>query len=121
MRRNSLRINSVKIGSEERSVGQALKEKALDYFEFIDFEPCTEIASRAVDRLNRIFSESPSDSTATASVRKTSQGFEGQLSVKSASGTFMANVIGEDPLKVIDLLSRKVRSQLRLWKRVRWL
>lgn len=89
-------------------------------FEFIDFEPSASLADRAMEKLARVFSESPSDAFAQAFVKKTQAGFEGQMQIRSAVGTFMADVIGEDPAKVIDHLSRKVRSQLRLWKRVRF-
>lgn len=94
----------------------AVKEKD---FEFIDFEPSSSLARRAKERLSRIFGESPSDSSARAFLRKTRDGFEGRLQVSSVVGTFMAHVVGDDPLSVVDSLSRKVRSQLRLWKRSR--
>lgn len=88
-------------------------------FEFIDFEPNTSVADKAMEKISRIFSESPSDSNTKAFLKKTARGFEGRLQVSSAVGTFMAEFIGEDPSKVIDRLSRKVRSQLRVWKRQR--
>lgn len=88
-------------------------------FEFIDFEPTSTLTERALERLNRIFGESPSDSSTRAQLKKTWRGFEGQLQIRSAVGTFVADVIGEDPLAVIDSLSHKVRLQLRIWKRVR--
>ena len=89
-------------------------------FSFIDFEPTRHLANNAMERLSRIFGESPSDSSTRAWVKKTRDGFEGRLQIRSAVGTFMADVIGEDPAQVIDSLSRKVRSQLRLWKRQRF-
>jgi hypothetical protein len=88
-------------------------------FKFIDFEPTAILAKKAVLKLGRIFGESPSDSSALAFMRKTRNGFEGRLHIRSAVGTFMADVIGEDPLKVLNSLSRKIRSQLRVWKRER--
>lgn len=88
-------------------------------FEFIDFEPTAGVAANAMEKLGRIFGESPSDSSARAFLRKTRQGFEGRLQIRSAVGTFMADVIGDDPVAVLNSLSRKVRSQLRLWKRSR--
>ena len=90
-------------------------------FKFIDFEPTTQLAKKAVLKLGRIFGESPSDSSALAFMRKTRDGFEGRLHIRSAVGTFMADVIGEDPFEVLNALSRKVRSQLRIWKSERQL
>ena len=88
-------------------------------FEFKGFEPTHGLVSRAKERMSRVFGESPSDSATFASLEKTSGGFIGRLQIRSAVGTFVADVIGEDPVEVVNRLSRKVRSQLRLWKRHR--
>jgi hypothetical protein len=88
-------------------------------FEYIDFEPTTSLMERAMAKMGRIFGESPSDSSTIAFLRKTVHGFEGGLRIRSAVGTFVADVIGEDPTEVVDMLSRKIRSQLRVWKRNR--
>lgn len=88
-------------------------------FEFIDFEPSENLIGRAMEKLGRIFGESPSDSSTQAFVKKTKQGFEGSLHVHSAVGIFVADVIGDDPSKVVDRLAIKIRSQLRIWKRER--
>ena len=95
-------------------------EKFAERFEFIDFEPAHDLATMAKEKLNRIFGESPSDSTTRALLRKTRDGFEGVMQVKSAVGTFVADVIGEDPKEVVDSLSNKIRSQLQSWKRKRF-
>lgn len=88
-------------------------------FEFIGFEPSAGVIARAKEHLGRVFGESPSDSTTFAFIKKTARGFEGCLQVRSAAGTFVAHVIGDDPLSVVRRMSRKVRSQLRIWKRDR--
>lgn len=72
-----------------------------------------------MEQLGRVFGESPSDATTKASLKKTARGFEGYLRVRSAAGTFVAHVIGDDPINVVNRLSRKVRSQIRLWRRGR--
>ena len=104
--------------------GGFLMVKALkvgfEIFEFIDFEPSRMVAASALEKLGRIFVEAPSDSSARASLRKTLQGFEGRLQIRSAVGTFVADVTGTDPLAVLNGLSRKVRSQIRVWKRFRF-
>lgn len=87
--------------------------------EFVGFEPSAGVISRAMEQLGRVFGESPSDSTTIGLVKKTARGFEGSLHVRSAAGTFVAHVIGDDPLSVIRRMSRKIRSQLRIWKRDR--
>jgi hypothetical protein len=89
-------------------------------FEFIGFVPAPHVSEHAAAKIARVFSESPSDSFARAFVRKTVKGFEGRLQVRSTVGTFMAEVIGEDPAQVVDKLSLKIRSQIRLWKRQRF-
>lgn len=89
-------------------------------FEFIGFDPAPGVAARAMEKIARIFSESPSDAFARAFVRKTVRGFEGRLQVRSAVGTFVAEVFSDDPSEVVDKLSWKMRSQLRLWKRHRF-
>ncbi len=95
--------------------------KGIEKFEYIDFEPTSILTLRAKEKLNRIFGESPSDSSTRGFLRKTREGFQGVMHVRSAVGTFMADVIGEDPVAVVDTLSRKIRSQLRMWKRQRQL
>ena len=90
-------------------------------FEFIGFDPGAGVIAKAMEKLGRVFGESPSDASALASVRKTIHGFEGRLRIHSSAGTFVADVIGDDPLNVVSRLSRKIRSQLRIWKRYRQL
>lgn len=87
--------------------------------EFIDFEPASGFMSRALEKLGRVVGESPSDSSAKASLRKTGHGFVGHLRINSAVGSFVADVVGEDPLDVIGSLALKVRTQLRVWRRNR--
>ena len=98
-------------------------ENELDHgFEFVDFEPSKGVSARAMEKLSQLFGESPSDSSARAILRRTRQGaFEGTLQIRSAVGTFMADVIGDDPLEVLNQLAHKVRSQLVDWKRSRFL
>jgi hypothetical protein len=98
-----------------------MTQSILKGFEFIDFEPTSSLADRAVEKLSRVFGESPSDSSTRATLTKTRDGFAGRLQIRSAVGTFVADVIGEDPLQVLNSMTRKVRSQLRMWKRVRTL
>ncbi len=90
-------------------------------FKFVDFEPSAGVARRSMEKLNRIFGESPSDSSTRAVLRKTRAGFEGSLQVRSSVGSFIANVVGEDPIEVLENLSQNVRSQLRTWKKQRLL
>jgi len=90
-------------------------------FEFIDFVPDIDVSHKAEEKLSRLSGEAPSDSSLFASLRKTFKGFEGRLHIRSSVGHFMAEVVGEDPLQVLNSLSRKVRSQLRLWKSQRFL
>ena len=95
--------------------------KSFEKFEYIDFEPTNILIGRAKEKLSLIFGESPSDSSTHALLRKTREGFEGVMHIRSAVGTFMADVIGEDPNEVIDSLALKIRSQLRSWKSQRQL
>jgi hypothetical protein len=88
-------------------------------FQFVDFQPNTVLVDRAMEKLSRVFGESPSDSSTIAMVRKTAEGFVGKLHIRSAVGEFFADVIGEDPFEVVDDLSCKVRDQLFNWKRSR--
>jgi hypothetical protein len=88
-------------------------------FEFIGFKPADRLVDRATEELSHIFSESPSDSAARAFVRKTIHGFEGRLQICSVVGTFVADVIGEDPAAVIDKLTERIRSQLHAWREQR--
>lgn len=96
-----------------QSAGQILK--------FIDFEPSENLVGQAVAKISRVFGESPSDASAKGFLRKTREGFEGRLQIHSAVGTFVADVIGDDPLGVLDSLSFKIRSQLQAWKSTRTL
>lgn len=95
--------------------------KSFEKFEYIDFEPPQTLVGRAKDRLNLIFGESPSDSSMRALMKKSRDGFEGMMQIRSAVGTFVADVIGEDPHEVVDSLASKIRSQLRSWKAQRQL
>lgn len=99
--------------------GQSESLKVRD-FEFVDFTPSPGVVRGALDRLSRIFGESPSDSSSRAILRRTVQGgFQGTLQIRSAVGTFVADVIGEDPLEVVNQLSSKILHQLREWKQAR--
>lgn len=85
-------------------------------FEFIDFEPSANLAALATENLNRLFGASPSDSSTQAVLRKTRGGFAGSLHIRSAVGSFLADVGGTDPIEVLEGLSREVDSQLLAWK-----
>lgn len=85
-------------------------------FKFVDFEPSAGVAVSAMEKLNWLFGQSPSDSSARAVLRKTRVGFEGSLQIRSAVGSFFADVAGEDPNEVLDHLSQKVSSQLSAWR-----
>ncbi len=89
-------------------------------FDFIGFEPTPALASFADRRFHRIDGEAPSDAFSVAQVRKTLEGFQAALKIRSSVGTFMAETFAEDPHKAIAALSRRIRSQLRLWKRTRF-
>jgi hypothetical protein len=91
-----------------------------EMFEFIDFEPTTSLMLKAAEKLGRVFSESPSDSNTKASLKKTSRGFEGRMRVHSAVGTFVADIIAEDPLQALELVAQNLRNQLLAWKRERF-
>ena len=95
--------------------------KSSEKFEYIDFEPTVSLKTRAKESFSRIFGESPSDSSTRAFLRKTRDGFQGVMQIRSAVGTFVADVIGEDPIEVVESVSRKIRSQLVSWKRDRTL
>jgi hypothetical protein len=96
-----------------------MTQSMVQEFNFVDFEPSAGVVKRSMEKLHRIFGESPSDSSTRAILRKTRAGFEGSLQVRSAVGSFVANVAGEDPIEVLDNLSQNVRSQLQTWKKKR--
>lgn len=96
-----------------------MTHSAVQSLEYIGFEPSDSLTGFASEKLYRVVGESPSDSITRGFIRKTKNGFEGCLQVRSIVGTFVANVIGEDPLKVIDDLSQKVRHELLKWKKNR--
>lgn len=87
--------------------------------EFVGFEPAENLVSLATEKLYRVFGEAPSDATTRGVVRRTPQGFEGRLQIRSAVGVFVAEVIGDDPLHVVEDLATKVRGQLAQWKKKR--
>lgn len=85
-------------------------------FSFIGFEPSHMLENLAITKFLRIHSEAPSDSSALAYVKKTLQGFEGVLHIRSAVGSFVAKVVSEDPQKAIEAVSQNIRTQLQTWK-----
>lgn len=89
-------------------------------FNFIGFEPSPTLETVAKTLFGRIHNEAPSDSFAFATVRKTLEGFQAALKINSSVGTFVAETISEDPQKAMVALSRRIRSQLRIWKRERF-
>lgn len=89
-------------------------------FEFIGFEPTPALETFAKSRFGQIDGEAPSDSSARAQIQKTLDGFLAIAKIQSSVGTFVAETFAEDPHKAITALSRRIRSQLRLWKRSRF-
>lgn len=88
-------------------------------FQFVDFQPTTILVEKAMEKMTRVFGESPSDSWTSAVVRKTTEGFKGQLHIRSAVGEFIADVKGSDPIEVVESLAQKILTQLRSWKKER--
>lgn len=72
-----------------------------------------------MEKLSRLFGDSPSDSSARASLRKTHGGFAGSLKIRSAVGSFISDVAGNDPFDVVEKLAFEIESQLRAWKKRR--
>lgn len=90
-------------------------------FNFVGFEPEPALVDYAKARFGRIHDESPNDSFAFATIRKTIEGgFQAALKINSSVGTFVAESISEDPIKAIADLSANIRSQLQAWKRNRF-
>jgi hypothetical protein len=95
----------------------------IENFEFIGFTPAESVAEQASEEFRRLYSEAPSDAAARAYVRRTWNGYEGRLQIRSAAGTFVADadIVGDDPASVIGQLAGKVRAQLNSWKERRYL
>ncbi len=96
-----------------------MNQANLNEFEFIDFSPTNSVATIAKERLRRLFGESPSDSSARALLKRTASGFEGRLVIVSAAGRFFAEVIGDDPVSVVNSLVGRIANQLVDWRRAR--
>lgn len=89
-------------------------------FDFVGFKPTPSLEVVAKTVFGRVHNEAPSDSFSCATIRKTIQGFQAALKINSSVGTFVAEAVAEDPQKAILSLSRRIRSQLRVWKRQRF-
>jgi hypothetical protein len=61
-----------------------MTQSMVQKFNFVDFEPSAGVAKRSMEKLHRIFGESPSDSSTRAILRKTRAGFVAKREISAS-------------------------------------
>ncbi len=72
------------------------------------------------DRLKEMMEEAPSDASAELIVRRVGHGFKGFLKVCSSQRKFIGGSAGPKLFEVVNSIFDEVRSQIRTWKRTRF-
>jgi hypothetical protein len=89
-------------------------------FEFKGFDPEYEIRNLITNVAEKLHLSSPSDSAMKVAMRKGEGVIEASCRIASHAGTFVAHVVGENPIKAIQKIEQKIGAQLENWKRNRF-
>ena len=90
-----------------------------DNFVFKGFNPSDDLKVYCKEVYSRVEDKAPSESKKTASISKTSMGYEGSFHVASASGVFKANSRNREAKSLIDELYNKMSLQILDWYKTR--
>src|SRR5690349_12603305 len=89
-------------------------------FEFVDICPDEKMKSLVSKVAAKLQFSAPSDSTGKIVIQKTQGAIRASCRIASLAGNFVAETVSDTPSRAIDKLEKKIRAQLDLWKRRRF-
>ncbi len=90
-------------------------------FEFIGFDPEYEVKSLISGIAEKLHLNSPSDSAIKVVMKLSRGATQASCHIASRAGTFVAEAIGDDPIKAIKRVEEKLGEQLDGWRKYRFL
>lgn len=90
-------------------------------FEFVGFDPEYEVRKFISTVVEKLDLSSPSDSTIKVAMKLSRGVVQASCRIASHAGTFVAEAIGDNPIRAIQKVEAKIAEQLERWKRRRFL
>ena len=85
-------------------------------YEFMGFDPEYEIKSVIATIADKLYFSAPSDSAMKLAVKKSQGAIKASCRIASQVGTFVAEATGENPIRAIQRLEKRIKYQLDSWK-----
>lgn len=85
-------------------------------FEFMGFDPDHEIRSFISPVVEKLHLNSPSDAAIKLALKKGKGAIRASCRIASQAGTFVADAVSDNPVKAIQQIEKKIRTQLDTWK-----
>lgn len=89
-------------------------------FEFVGFDPEYEVRNFISAIAEKLHLSSPSDSVIKVAMKASKGVVQASCRIASHAGTFVADAIGDNPIKAIRKIEEKIGRQLEAWKRCRF-
>ena len=86
------------------------------YFEFMGFDPDYEIRTFVSSVAEKLHLNSPSDAALRMAIQKGKGSIKASCQIVSRAGTFVAAAVSDSPIRAVQKLERKIKSQLDHWK-----
>jgi ribosome-associated translation inhibitor RaiA len=90
-------------------------------FEFVGFDPEYEVRNFIATVAEKLHLSSPSDSAIKVAMKLSRGAVRASCRIASHAGTFVAEAVGENPIKAIKKVEEKIADQLDSWERRRFL
>lgn len=90
-------------------------------FEFVGFDPEYEVRNFISTVAEKLHLSSPSDSAIKVAMKLSRGAVQASCRIASHAGTFVAEAVGDNPIKAIKKVEEKITDQLDSWKRRRFL
>ena len=87
-----------------------------EFLKFRGFEPDSCLRGLVSTAMDRILGFAPSDASPAGFLHRTSEGFEGTLSLISQQGVFAAKVLASTPAEAVLRMNERVFEQIRKWQ-----
>jgi ribosome-associated translation inhibitor RaiA len=91
------------------------------HFEFMGLDPDYNLRAFVSLAAEKLHFSAPSDSAMKLVIRKGKDAFQASCRIASQTGTFVAEAMGESPIRAIQQLEQKVRTQVEEWKSRRFI
>jgi ribosome-associated translation inhibitor RaiA len=89
-------------------------------FEFMGLDPDYKLRAFVALAAEKLHFSAPSDSAMKLAIRKGKDAFQASCRIASQAGIFVAETISDNPVRAIQQLEHKVRTQVEEWKNRRF-